>query len=75
MPAAAAASFTPAIAGISGTSVGASGDTAEDIINSKKQKHHENRVMAEYHPPIYVPARRIGAKDVDGRDKARPQRL
>src|ERR1700761_5554551 len=31
MPAAAVASFTPAMAGISGTSVGARGETVEDI--------------------------------------------
>src|SRR5665647_1577659 len=31
MPAAAVASLTPAIAGISGTSVGASGETADDM--------------------------------------------
>jgi hypothetical protein len=36
MPAEAAASFTPAIAGISGKSRGASGETADDMSESEK---------------------------------------
>src|ERR1700736_4011099 len=43
MPAAAVASFTPAIAGMSGTSVGASGDTAEDIGGIRSVMMKQNR--------------------------------
>ena len=66
MPAAAVASFTPAITGMSGTSVGARGETAVDMrapcINGEV-------IMAGLVPAIHVFLPLMGPQDVDGRDK------
>src|SRR6266540_7508884 len=53
MPAAAVASFTPAIAGISGTSVGASGEMVVDMRAPSSTRFNRSRTWAG-HPRLEV---------------------
>src|SRR5207342_224966 len=67
MPAAAVASLTPAIAGISGTSVGASGETAVDMGTS--ESGYKWLSWPGLSRPSTPCLRSTELQDVDGRDK------
>src|SRR5580704_1086005 len=67
MPAAAVASFTPAIAGISGTSVGASGETAVDMGMPYRQRKSSWPGLSR---PSTSSGPSTGSQDVDARHKA-----
>src|SRR5665213_2227925 len=54
MPAAAVASFTPEITGMSGTWVGARGETALDMEQIRKSDRTEQMVMAGINPAMKI---------------------
>src|SRR5689334_11435879 len=69
MPAAAVASFTPAIAGISGTSVGARGEMAVDMGAESEASGANAASWPGLTRPSTTFASAMRLQDVDGRDK------
>src|SRR4051812_48699484 len=76
MPAAAVASLTPATSGMSGTSVGASGETAEDIDGFRQRDGGKRSVSSslslwewmQFHPELSSPRKRGSIPTLFSRD-------